>query len=182
MTLEVDMVPFDGRLNRADFDCGVDELNGWLRHTASQLEKRCICRVFLAIPKAQSLLAWHAAGFTTLQASTILGFYARSAAQLPLEHLPANSGLPRRVPAARMGRPAVDLRVHCLGFGDLLLSNAIVRTAEAGASIGVSGLFVDAKDLKAAAFYQKYGFQPGVDRPLRLWLNLASIVAMLGAP
>jgi predicted GNAT family acetyltransferase len=38
--------------------------------------------------------------------------------------------------------------------------------------VGSAGLFVDAKDEVAARFYQRYGFTPSADQPLKLFLSL----------
>lgn len=175
MTLEVDLVPFAGTPSRADFDCGNEELNNWLRKTAGQHEKSGMSRTVIAVPKKGSLPSWHAAGFTDVDETTILGYYSLSAAQIPLDHLPPGKH-PRTVPAIRMGRLAVHRLLQGRGFGEMLLMDAIVRAAGTSATIGVNGLFVDAKDAKAAAFYSKFGFQPCLDDPLKLWLSLKNLL------
>lgn len=175
MTLEVDLVPFAGTPNRANFDCGNTALNTWLCKTASQHEKSGMSRTVMAVPKEGTIATWHAAGFTDVDESTILGYYSLSAAQIPLDHLPSGN-YPRSVPALRMGRLAVHRHVQGMGFGETLLMAAIVRAAQTSSSIGVAGLFVDAKDEEVAAFYSKYGFQPCRDDPLKLWLSLRQLL------
>jgi len=54
----------------------------------------------------------------------------------------------------------------------LLLLDAIGRARNAAQQVGSAGLFVDAKDAKAARFYQKYGFQPSGEHALTLYLAL----------
>lgn len=44
---------------------------------------------------------------------------------------------------------------------------------------GLIGLFVDAKDLNASDFYEKYGFVPIPDSPLQLFLPLATMLKAL---
>ena len=175
MTLEVDLVPFAGTPSRADFDCGNASLNDWLRSHASQHEKSGMSRTTLAVPKKGTLATWHAVGFEDVDDTTILGFFSLSAAQIPLDQLPQGKH-PKSVPAIRMGRLAVHRLAQGRGFGELLLMEAIARAAETSAAIGVGGLFVDAKDEKAAAFYAKYGFQPSLDDPLKLWLSLKNLL------
>lgn len=174
MTLEVDLVPFTGTPSRADFDCGDEDLNRWLHTQAGQNEKRGISRTVLAIPKKNSLGAWRAAGFTEIVDATILGFYSLSSALVLADELPP-SKLPRHVPVIRLGRLAVNRIVQGMGFGELLLMEAITRAALASHTIGAAGLFVEAKNDRAAKFYAKYGFQAGPRDPLKLWLPLKNL-------
>ena len=66
--------------------------------------------------------------------------------------------LPRypSVPAARIGRLAVDTAYKGRGLGGALLANAAARVLSA--EIAVFALVVDAKDEQAAAFYRHHGF------------------------
>ena len=179
MTLEVEVVPFAGHLSRADFDCGSKELNDWLHTTASQHQKRGVSRTFLAIPMKGTLDAWHQEGFEDIEDTTVLGFFTLSSAQVMNSDLPpAGSKLPRNVPVVRMGRLAVHQRLKGRGFGTMLLMEAIMRAAQVSESIGVTGLFVDAKE-DATPFYEKFGFQPAASNPLKLWLPMASITELL---
>jgi hypothetical protein len=43
------------------------------------------------------------------------------------------------------------------------------------AMTGCAAVVVDAKDERSKAFYQKYGFEPFPDRPLRLFILTATI-------
>lgn len=180
MTLEVAIVPFDGRPGRAEFDCGIDALNDWLRTNARQHQDRGISRTFLAIPKEGALADWQGAGIEGINDDTMLGFFTLSSAQVFNEGLPAGTRLPRTVPVVRLGRLAVHRRLQRRGLGRMLLMEAIVRAAQVSETIGVTGLFVDAKDESSAAFYRKYGFESTEHDPLKLWLPLASVIALLG--
>ncbi|ENO89406.1 N-acetyltransferase [Thauera linaloolentis] len=40
----------------------------------------------------------------------------------------------------------------------------------AAQAVGSAGLFVDAKNEAAARFYQRYGFRPATEQPLKLFL------------
>jgi len=179
MTLEVEVVPFAGHLSRADFDCGNEKLNDWLRKTANQHQSRGISRTFVAIPAKGTLDAWHQAGFKDVTDTTVLGFFSLSSAQVMNDELPpAGSKLPRNVPVVRMGRLAVHQQLKGRGFGAMLLMEAITRAAQVSETIGVSGMFVDAKE-DAASFYEKFGFQAAESDPLKLWLSLKDIQKLL---
>ena len=62
-------------------------------------------------------------------------------------------------------------------FAELLLAEAIHRTVVVAEQAGVIGLFVDAKNKSARAFYERYGFILLPNRPLQLFLPLASLQA-----
>jgi hypothetical protein len=53
-----------------------------------------------------------------------------------------------------------------------LLADAVTRARTAAQAVGSAGLFVDAKDEVVARFYQRYGFIPASDHPLKLFLPL----------
>lgn len=175
MTLEVEVVPFDGTLSRSEFDCGNEPLNTWLRTQSSQNEVRGISRTKVTIPKRGMLSDWQKEGFFGVGEGSILGYFTLSSAQVPLEHLPVKN-LPRFVPAIRMGRLAVDKSLQGRGFGQVLLMEALAQAASVSDSVGVAGMFVDAKDSRAAGFYAKYGFTAAEDDPLKLWLPLKSLL------
>ena len=77
--------------------------------------------------------------------------------------------LPRRVPGIRLGRLAVALKFQGKRLGELLLMDAIARTRQVQSHTGTIGLFVDAIDEGAAAFYLRWGFQSAPDRPLLIF-------------
>ena len=67
--------------------------------------------------------------------------------------------LPRYpMPAALIGRLAVDERARGRRLGEQLLIDALRRVVDAAETIGCLGVIVDAKDEEAEAFYSKYDF------------------------
>jgi GNAT superfamily N-acetyltransferase len=84
--------------------------------------------------------------------------------------------LPRTIPAVLLGRLAVDREHQGRGFGGTLLAEAIRRVAVTSQEIGIAGMFVDAKDDAAAAFYRKFGFVPLASNPHRLFLPLETLL------
>jgi GNAT superfamily N-acetyltransferase len=114
-------------------------------------------------------------------AREILGFYTMSAGGIRFEHLPdeVQRRMPRYpVPVARLGRLAVDRSMHGKGLGAALLRDALLRVARvASTDLGILGVVVDAKNDKARAFYERYGFVPLTDRPLTLIILTKTILA-----
>jgi ribosomal protein S18 acetylase RimI-like enzyme len=83
--------------------------------------------------------------------------------------------MPRRAPGVRLGRLAVDGRDQRKGLGELLLVDALTRAQRIFQEAGGIGLFVDAIDEQAAAFYRRYGFESAPDQALLLFLPVQVI-------
>jgi GNAT superfamily N-acetyltransferase len=75
---------------------------------------------------------------------------------------------------------AVDRKAQGQGLGGVLLVEAIRRVAAVSTQVGIAGMFVDAIDGRAAAFYAKYGFVPLPGNPLRLFLPLKTLLQVVG--
>ena len=152
--------PLGPHHERASFSCGEPALDNYIRHQASQDARRRVARVFVASGDAPGRIA---------------GYYTLSAASFEKDDLPAELAkrLPHYpVPAAVIGRLAVELRSQGGGLGEALLLDAIHRVVRAGDTIGVYAIVVDALHERAGAFYQRYGFMPFPSAPLRLFLPL----------
>ncbi len=105
----------------------------------------------------------------------IVGYYTLSAASFEKDEMPADIAkrLPHYpVPAAVIGRLAVDHRSQGRGLGETLLLDAIRRVVRASAAIAVYAVIVDAKNDRASAFYARYGFRSFASLPRRLFLPL----------
>ena len=87
--------------------------------------------------------------------------------------------LPRypTVPAALIGRLAVDQRFRGQGLGAALIVDAIARAMRAEPAI--FALVVDAKDDAALRFYQHLGFRQLVSHPMRMYLPVAEAARRL---
>lgn len=130
---------------RTGFDCGVAALNRYLVQKAGQEMRRHFAVCFLLIESATE---------------TIAGYYTLSACSIPLPELPErlSNRLPRypNIPAARMGRLAIDVPYRSRGLGGALLYDAVQRSTES--DIAVYALLVDARDDLAIRFYEHHGF------------------------
>lgn len=131
--------------DRAAFRCGVEALDRYLREQASQDMRRRASTCYVAIHNDDDRIA---------------GYYTLAASGIPLTDLPETQAkrLPRypSVPAARMGRLAVDLSFRGQQLGAALLSDAVKRAMRS--ELAVFALVVDAKDEAAEAFYLHHGF------------------------
>lgn len=157
-----EIVTLDKSHDRSGFDCGIQEPNAFLKATARQHEQKGISRTFVLTDGTPLIL-----GFFTLSLCEV------QSGQLPAPHArryPLHS-----LPAVRLARLAVSRKTQGKGFGDRLLSEAIIRTALIADQAGVVGLFVDAKNDSAQRFYQHYGFMTIPEQPLKLFLPIETI-------
>lgn len=159
--------PLESRHDRADFSCGNDSLDQYLRQQASQDVKRSLAAVFVTCAEASN---------------SVVGYYTLSAFAIFPAELPEaiTRKLPRydRLPAVLLGRLAVDQRLKGKSLGKLLLLDALFRGLKQVKQVGVLAVVVDAIDENAVGFYKHFGFQPFVDHPTRLYIPMATIARL----
>lgn len=163
------VLPFDGKFHdRSVFGCGAPDLDRYIRDFASQDVKRDVARVFAA---------------SELASNVIVGYYSMSATSFQKGSLPPDQAkrLPHYpVPAALLGRLAVDQSCKGRGLGAYLLMDAFNRVHSASRVLAVHALVVDARDDAAVAFYRHYGFVRFADHDRRLFLPMATIRRLIG--
>jgi GNAT superfamily N-acetyltransferase len=156
--------PLGAHHDRAAFSCGEPALDAYLQRQASQDIRRRIAQVFVAVGDLP-----HA----------IVGYYSLSAASFDRADLPPALArrLPRYpVPAAILGRLAVDRAHQGSGLGELLLLDAVHRVLRASEAMAVHAVVVDAKNERVERFYGRYGFLAFPGHPRRLFLPLEVFV------
>ena len=152
--------PLGRQHDRTAFSCGLPELDRYLARQAGQDVRRRIARVFVC---------------TAGNSNVVLGFYTLSALSIDLTSLPEELSrkLPRHpVPCALIGRLAVDRSAHGTGLGRMLLADAVKRVTAVGETVAMHALIVDAANDDAKRFYERFGFAPLTDDPMRLFLPL----------
>ncbi len=163
LALPLVIEPLARKHDRKDFDCGVPALNEYLRRQATQDMRRGVSRVYVAHERAST---------------RVLGYYTLSAASFGKKRLPAKQAkrLPHYpVPAALLGRLAVDQSCKEQGLGRYLLFDAFHRVLRAAETLAAYALVVDAKDDDARAFYEHYGFLRFPRTPSRLFIPLETL-------
>lgn len=154
--------------DRMAFDCGVEALNAYLERYARQNHDSGGAKTFVAVrPGAPA---------------TILGYYTICPGALAFAKAPAS--LTRKMgrydlPVFRLGRLAVSLAWQGRGLGADLLLAAGARALTVAAEVGGVALAIDAKDDRAAAWYERFGALRLLDDPLKLVLPLETIAAAL---
>lgn len=153
--------PLSSQHERTAFSCGTEALDGYLHAQANQDIRRHISNCFVAVPEGTNIVA---------------GYYTLAASSIPVAEIPPELSrkLPRYpvLPAALIGRLAVDRRFASQSLGSALLYDAIARTLRADPA--VFALIVDAKDEIAGNFYMRFGFRPFASRPLSFFLPTAT--------
>ena len=145
--------------NRDDFDCGEDALNIYIRQRAQQDVRRNLAVCYVLIDDDRP--------------DAVAGFYTLSATGIGLADMPESAQRKiryRNIPAALLGRLAVDAGYQGRGLGRAMLADAIDKVASSG--IGCYAIVVDAKDETACRFYQSLGFTPFEEGGLRLYYIL----------
>ncbi len=132
-----------GDHDRAAFSCGVAALDHYLKAVATQDMRRGLANCFVAIDPDTSAIA---------------GFYTLSATSVEIEEYPEKKNVGRysRVPAALLGRLAINEAYKRKGLGKALLYDAMRKIINN--PIAAAAIIVDAKDEQAAAFYRQQGF------------------------
>lgn len=149
--------------DREGFDCGEIALNQFLQRTARQHIQKGLSRTFVLVDSEQP--------------SVIIGFFTLSLCETQVECLPQRwaKKYPSIVPGVKLARLAVSLNRQRYGIGGILLVEAMKKALVIADNAGVIGLFVDAKDSSAKAFYERYGFEGTKERPLLLFLPLSGL-------
>ncbi|MBI5408240.1 MAG: GNAT family N-acetyltransferase [Nitrospirae bacterium] len=156
--------------DRAAFDCGVAELNAYLKATARQHGEKGLSRTFVLTESEKP--------------TVIFGFFTLALCEITAEDLPPSYAAmyPRhKLPAVRLARLAISLRHQGKGYGTVLVAEAVHRTVLIADQAGSIGLFVDAKNDRASDFYKHYGFVPLPGQSKTLFLPLKTLRTALKA-
>jgi GNAT superfamily N-acetyltransferase len=147
--------------DRKSFDCGSPELNAYLDRYARQNHESGGAKTFVAVSPATP--------------ARVMGYYSISPGAVEFARVPAKltKKLGRYdVPVFRLGRLAIDRSVQGQGLGGDLLLAAGERALAVAAKVGGIALAIDAKDEKAAKWYERFGALVLLDDPLKLVLPL----------
>ncbi len=162
--LDLIIQSLDRHHNKLGFHSGVASLDDYLKKLARQDVKRRISQVFVAT--------------TMEQPNHIVGYYTLSSLSIELNQLPQALAhkLPRHsIPAALLGRLAVNQVAQGHGVGKMLLVDAIKRTLAVSDEIAIYAMVVDAIDERAQHFYEQFGFVQLSSESQRLFLPLNAI-------
>lgn len=156
--------PLNRTHDRPGFYCGLEMLDHYLQRQARQDIKRHVSRVFIAAeadcPKK------------------VVGYYTLSSLSIELNQLPEEMSrkLPKHpIPAALIGRLAVDQSAQRKGVGKMLLADAVKRVLAVSDEIAIYAIVVDAINRDAQKFYESFGFTRLSNDSHRMFLAIKSI-------
>lgn len=159
--------PLNKQHDRSAFTSGSPPLDIYFQGQVSQDARRRVVRCFIAVENNTDQIA---------------GFYTLSALSIRLDSLPEEHKreVPRYplIPAALIGRLAIDECYQGQGLGGVLLADAFLRVSKA--DVGVYAMLVDAKDEVAESFYQQFGFERFKGRERKLYLPIATALKLIG--
>ena len=140
------------------FDCGVSDLDDWLRRRALRNEASGASRTYVVC-----------AG------GTVVGYYALASGGVAQA---ASTGrvrrnMPEPVPVMVVGRLAVDRRYQGRGVGRGLLRDAVLRTLQAAEIGGIRAILVHAISEEARTFYESCGFAQSPVDPMTLMITVS---------
>jgi GNAT superfamily N-acetyltransferase len=139
------------------FRCGRPVLDDWLKKRARANQVSGASRTYVACEGAR-----------------VVGYYCLASGALAAIDAPGSirRNMPDPVPMSILGRLAVDLEYKGRGLGPALLRDAVLRSHQASAILGIRGVLVHALDEPAKAFYERYGFAASPTSPMTLVLSL----------
>ena len=155
--------------DRNGFSCGVVPLDEFLRTQASQQQTRNLLSTHVLTenkPPVEGV------------ARTVVSYVSLVSAEVPLVDCPeAIKKLTKhpRIPVVLLARMGVDSNHKKKGLGEYLLKFAFKCAWDISQLAGCYAVVVDAKDEQIKEFYTKYGFMELPDRPLRLFLPIATM-------
>ena len=144
------------------FECGDEALDRWLVDRARRNQLDRSSRTWVVSVDGRVV------AYYTSSAAVVLRVDATKRAA---------RNQPGPLPAVLLGRLAVDRRHQGLGLGAALLKHFIVKSIEVAELIGVRVVLVHAKDPAAAAFYDRFGFEPSPIDGLTMMLLVKDIAA-----
>jgi len=145
-----------------NFQCGIEELDTWLRKQALKSQSRGTARVNVVNDTSDN---------------KVVGYYAIAMGSVSREQafssLRRNS--PDPIPMVILARLGVESAYQGRGIAAGLLKDCIIRSVQAMNAVGGAGILVHAIDNSAQAFYKKFGFKESTFDPLVLMARICDI-------
>jgi GNAT superfamily N-acetyltransferase len=154
--------PIADRHDLNTFASGMPTLDDWLRRRARTNQASGASRTYVIAVQHR-----------------VIGYFTLASGAITLAEAPSRTrrNMPDPIPMTVLGRLAIDQQWQGRGLGRLLLRDAILRTSQAAAIIGVRGLLVHALSPAAKRFYESNGFRELPNRPMTLVVTLQDAIA-----
>jgi ribosomal protein S18 acetylase RimI-like enzyme len=167
--------PFDPeKHDRTAFSCGIPQVDNYFQKTANKLAKAGNIRVYVMVAPD----------------GTLAGFYSVNAHAVHYAELPGTFARTRpshgHIPAAYISMIGRDRRFRGAGHGARLLADALQRIANAAGVLGIAVVMLDVLDCGSPervasrkSIYTGFGFTPLPSNPLRMFLPVATVRALM---
>jgi GNAT superfamily N-acetyltransferase len=147
------------------FECGVPELDDWLKRRALQNEGARASRTFVVTAGGR-----------------VVGYYALATGAI--DHAAATGkvrrNMPEPIPVMVLARLAVDRAHQGAGLGSALLKDALLRTLGAADAAGIRAILLHAISEDAKRFYLQHGFAESPVDPMTMTIPLADVEKAMG--
>lgn len=146
--LKVEIYSGEASYELSHFDCGEEYLNAFLTNHLKRQHDGKILRAYMLVTKGEI--------------PHVLGYYTLSGSSFEKTTLPSKTlqkKVPyQNVPSITLGRLAIDKSIQRQGWGELLVTHAMKIVYQASQAVGIHGMFVEALNVNAKAFYRELGF------------------------
>ena len=140
------------------FDCGIPDLNDWLKKRALSNEESGASRTYVVC-----------------SAGRVVGYCALANGGVALASAPGRvrRNMPDPLPVMIVGRLAVEQGWQGRNIGRSLLRDAVLRTLQAAEIGGIRAILVHAISEDAKRFYERNGFSVSPADPMTLMITIA---------
>lgn len=160
--------------DRANFSCGVAQVDNFFRRTANKLARAGNVRTFVMTDRDGAIIGFYAVNAHAVDYTDLPGRFARDR--------PAHGS----IPAAYISMIGVDRRFQGRGYGGVLLADCLTRLVGAADALGIAVVLLDVLDCgdpamvaRRLALYTSYGLQPLPSNGWRLFLPMATVRTLI---
>ncbi len=167
MNSTLNIEPLTKAHNRTGFDCGDQALNHFLQKIARQHMGKGLSKTFVLIDAKQP--------------TVIIAYMSLVVCEVLTDDIPHQwkKKYPNRIPAAKLAKLAVSVDQQRKGYGETLLIDAMQKALNVSQTMGLAGIFVDAKHQQVKAYYQQFGFLSLPEQLDNLFMPLSTITKSL---
>ena len=164
------------RHDRAEFDCGVDRLNNFLKLTAKKQHKDEMTRIYVVVEE---------------ESTRILGYHAINVGRMNVDELsrrPRGAPDHGEIPVLFLGQVAVDNVAQGKGLGGILIHHVFEKACAVSNMAGCHAIILDViadggeeAFARRKAWYESFGFKAFASNPARMFLGMKQVRAVVQA-